>query len=89
MSKLYTKDEVQDLVTAAVKLNLAARDKEWADREMKLMARINELIPKLKKYDTIGNVSSNGIIEEIFICDDDGDEVPETRKCLKSMGVSQ
>lgn len=80
------KETIKETAIAQDLKSCAARDKEWADREMKMMERINELLPKLQKYDTIGSVSVNGIIEEIFICDDDGEEVPETRKCLKDMG---
>jgi hypothetical protein len=55
-----------------------------AKREVRgLIAWLNEMLPKIKNGYTIGAISADGIIEEVFICDDDGDMIDETSLILK------
>lgn len=67
--KLYTKRELLQAVKEA---------------EKKLIDQVNKVLKLGKRRFTIGYVyPDGGAIEELFICDKDGDEVPNTAVQLK------
>ena len=68
-----------------------ARDKWWIERESKMLNHINnKILPKIKRGETIGRITvGNGMIEDIFICDKYGDEIPDTSHTLTRQSLKK
>jgi hypothetical protein len=52
------------------------RDEWWIEK-------LKEIIPNLQEGYTLGAITRNNQIEEIFVADDDGDEISDTAISLK------